>query len=330
MVWLQFIVSAVFIVLVAMKLAEYGDAIALHTKLGGMFVGTLLLAGATSLPEVLTTINSINIGLPDLAAGNLFGSNMFNMFLLAALDMVNYKKRILRLSAFKHALSGSLAIFLIALTVFFVMADLDMQIGWVGVDSIIIILAYIAAIWLIQSNSSISAPPAEPLPEDLVGVPGLIPSIIGFLIATGVLIIVTPWLVSSSAGIAEITGLGMSFVGTTLLALVTSLPEFVTTFTAIRLGASDLAIGNLFGSNMFNIFALGLSDLFLTSGRFIGVIDPSFLVIGMLGLIMTALALIGNIARLEKRFLFIEIDALLIIVVHFAGLWLLYNRGISP
>ena len=81
MVWFQFIISAAIIVLVAIKLAEYGDAIALRTNFGGVFVGTLLLAGATSLPELLTTINSINQGVPDLAAGNLFGSNMFNMFI---------------------------------------------------------------------------------------------------------------------------------------------------------------------------------------------------------------------------------------------------------
>ncbi len=330
MVWFQFIISAIIIVLVAIKLAEYGDAIALRTNFGGLFIGTLLLAGATSLPELLTTINSINQSVPDLAAGNLFGSNMFNMFMLAALDLMNNQKRILRRSALKHALTGSLATFLIGISVFFIMANIDIRIGWVGVDSLVIVLVYIAAIWLIQSNNSISSPPAAPREEDLVGVPKLFPAVTGFLIATLILVVVTPWLVESSASIAEITGLGMSFVGTTLLALVTSLPELVTTMTAVKLGASDLAIGNLFGSNLFNIFALGFSDIFFTKGRFLSVIDPSFVLIGLLGLIMTGLGLIGNLARLEKKIFFIEIDALLLILVYFGGLFFLYNQGINP
>ena len=329
MIWFQFIFSAFIIVLAAIKLAEYGDSIALRTNLGGMFIGTLLLAGATSLPELLTSINAITQAVPDLAAGNLFGSVMLNMFLLAVLDIINSKKRILRRSILRHALSGSLAMFLIAISVFFIMANMDIKIGWVGLDSITIILIYFGAIWLIQQNNSISTPPKQPSTEDLIGVPRLIPSIIGFLIATGLLIIVTPWLVESSAGIARITGLEMSFIGTTLLALVTSLPEIVTTVTAIRLGASDMAIGNLFGSNMFNIFALGLTDLFYLNGRYLSIIDPSFLLIGLLGLIMTGLGLIGNIARFEKKIFFIEIDALLLTLTYLGGIWFLYSRGIN-
>ncbi len=329
MVWFQFFISALIIVLAAIKLAEYGDAISLRTGFGGVFVGTLLLAGATSLPELLTTINSINQGVPDLAAGNLFGSNMLNMFLLATMDLMNSQKRILRRSVLRHALTGSLAVFLIGISVFFIMANLDIKLGWVGVDSITIILVYFGAIWLIQNNNSITTPPKEPTEEELTGVPGLLPSIIGFLVSTGLLFIVTPWLVESSAGIADITGLGMSFIGVTLLAFVTSLPELVTTITAIRLGASDLAIGNLFGSNMFNIFALGLSDFFFLKGRYLSIIDPSFLLIGMLGLIMTGLALIGNIAKLDKKIFFIEIDALLLILIYFGGIWFLYVNGVN-
>jgi cation:H+ antiporter len=155
-------------------------------------------------------------------------------------------------------------------------------------------------------------------------------AILGFLIASGILVVVTPWLVESSALIAEITGLGMSFVGTTLLAFVTSLPELVTTMTAVRLGASDLAIGNLFGSNMFNMFALGLSDLFFLNGRYLGSIDPSFVIIGLLGLIMTGMGLIGNLVRLERKIFFIEIDALLLILVYVGGLYFLYTQGINP
>lgn len=227
----------------------------------------------------------------------------------------------------KHALSGSLAVFMIGLVVFFIMADIQVSVGWVGVDSLIIIAAYVIAIRLIQTNMTVatSSTPVE-IPE---GIPSLRKGVIGFSIAALALILITPLMVRSSIGIAEVTGLGTTFVGTTLVALVTSLPELVTTVAALRLGADDMAIGNLFGSNLFNMFALALTDFFYLQGSFFSVIDPAFLLVGMLGLLMTSMGLIGNLARLERRIWIIELDAAALMVTYFAGLYLLYIRGIG-
>jgi cation:H+ antiporter len=328
MVWLQFVLASVLIVVAAMQLAKYGDVIAVRTRLSGMFIGVLLLAGATSLPELLTTISSIFQGVPNLAAGNLLGSNMFNMFVLAILDLIHRNQRLLRKAALKHALSGSLAVFMIGLVVFFMMADLQATILWVGVDSMVVIGVYVIAVRLLQSNPLAPVRPAVEA-EIPAGTPGLRTGLIGFGLAAAALVVITPYLVSSSAEIAEITGLGATFVGTTLVALVTSLPEMVTTLAALRIGADDMAIGNLFGSNLFNMFALGLADFFYLDGRFLGVIDPAFMLVGMLGLLMTGMGLIGNLSRLERRVLFVEVDALLLIVVYFFGMFLLYSRGIA-
>lgn len=325
MVWLIFFLSSALIVAAATQLARYGDVIAIRTRLGGMFIGLLLLAGATSLPEMLTSINSISLGEPNLAAGNLLGSNMFNMFLLVVLDFIHRKQRLLRKAALKHALSGALTMLIIGMVVFFIVANIDLKIGWIGVDSLVIIAVYVLAIRLVQSNSDHA--PAQhdaPIPA---GTPSIQRGIIGFLLAAGALVLITPYMVSSSAEIAQITGLGTTFVGTAMVALVTSLPELVTTLAAARLGADDMAIGNLFGSNMFNMFALGLTDLFFTQGRFLGVIDPGFLVVGMLGLVMTGMALVGNLAKLKRRVLWIELDALALALIYIAGMWLLYSRG---
>jgi cation:H+ antiporter len=330
MVWVQFILTAAIIVYVATQLAKYGDVIAIRTKLGGMFVGTLLLAGVTSLPEVLTTISALWNNEPNLAAGNLLGSNMFNMLLLAVLDMVHYKQRLLRKAAFKHALSGGLAMFMIGLAVFFVLADIDLKVGWVGVDSLILIAVYIVGIRLLQTNPLATNLQPAAAPELPPHMPSLRKALIGFILAALALVIVTPLMVNSSIRIAEITGLGTTFVGTTLVALVTSLPEMVTTIAAAKFGADDMAVGNLFGSNLFNMAALGLTDFFYLGGRFLGVIDPAFVLVGLLGLIMTGMGLIGNLARLEKRIAFIEIDALLLILVYICGLVFLYSRGVSP
>ena len=128
MVWLEFLTAAALITFAFMQLSKYGDVISLRTNLGGMFTGTLLLTTATSLPELLTTISSVRSGVPDLAAGNLFGSNMFNIVLLAILDLAHYRRHISRKNAEKHALSGSLAVMLISLAIFFIIADFPPQI----------------------------------------------------------------------------------------------------------------------------------------------------------------------------------------------------------
>jgi cation:H+ antiporter len=325
--WLTFTFAAAVIVVAAMFLAKFGDAIAIRTRLGGMFVGALLLAGATSLPEVLTTISSFQQGVPDLAAGNLLGSNMFNMLVLALLDMLFRKARILRRVAMRHALTASVAALLMGMAAFFILADIDVRIGWVGIDSLLLMAVYLVGMRLLQSGGpSADAREPEPVPE---GTPRLAVSLVGFAIAAGALVVATPFLVRSSAQIAEVTGLGAGFIGTILVAMVTSLPELVTTIAAVRIGAYDLAVGNLFGSNAFNIFALGLADAFYLPGRFLGVVDPTFALVALLGLILTTMALIGNLIRVGRRLVFIEIDALAIFVVYFAGMAFLYIRGIG-
>ncbi len=325
MTWIVFFITAVVIVLAATQLAKYGDIIAVRTRMGGMFIGVLLLAGATSLPEVLTSVSALRENTPNLAAGNLLGSNTFNIFLLAIIDLANRNQRILRKAALKHAVTGSLTVLMIGLVLFFMLANIDIKIGWVGLDSLILIVVYIIAVRLIHKDSPTpSTEKEEAIPD---GTPSLMKGIIGFLLAATVLVIITPYMVKSANEIAEITGLGTTFIGTTLVALVTSLPELVTTLAAVKIGAADMAIGNLFGSNMFNMFALGLTDLFYTQGRFLDAIDPSFLLIGIAGLVLTCLGLIGNLIKLEKRIWFIEIDALLIMLFYFGSLWLLYVRS---
>lgn len=325
MTWIIFILSAAGIVLAATQLAKYGDIIAARTKLGGMFIGVLLLAGATSLPEVLTSVSALQQGSPNLAAGNLLGSNGFNMVLLAILDLAYRKHRILRSAALKHALTGSLAIFMICMVVFFMLAGIDAKIGWVGIDSILLMVLYIVGVKLIQGNQIVPSVVSEDLELD-PKTPKLLTGIIGFSAAAAILVVITPVMVKNADIIAAQTGLGESFIGITLVALVTSLPELVTTIAAIKIGAVDMAIGNLFGSNMFNMFALGFSDLFYTEGRLLGAIDPSFLLVGIIGVVMTCIALIGNVTKLERRIGFIEIDAAVLILFYIGGLWLLYIR----
>lgn len=328
MIWLEFALSATLVVLAAIKLAEYADDIALRTKLGGMFIGTLLLAGATSLPELLTALSSISQQVPELAAGSIFGSSMFNMLLLAVLDLVNPRSRILRNVAVNHALSAGIAVLLTSLAVFFLVADVEIQVGWVGLDSLILMGMYLLGMVLIFSKNSQLTHVEQAGGDQERQIIALIPPVVGFLGAAVVLILVTPWLVRSSVGIADITGLSAGFIGAILVAVVTSLPEVVTVVAATRIGAHDLAVGNLFGSNIFNIFALASVDLFYFQGRFLSTVDPALTLAGMAGLLLTSLGLVTTVAQIERRFLVVELDAMLIILGYVGAMLLLYSRGI--
>ncbi len=331
MIWLTFFLSAAIIVLAAIKLAEYGDAIGYRTGLGGMFIGTLLVASATSLPELLTAINSIRQDVVDLAAGGMLGSNMFNMFLLGVLSLLFFRQRVLRRVAMKHALSGSVAMFVIGLVTFFIMARIRLRIGWVGLDSLLVAGTGVAGMWFIWANApGTPGAPSAPAPEvEEEGIPSLRWALVGFTLAAVVLILASPHLVRSSAAIADATGLSTGFIGTLALATITSLPELVTIIAAVRLGAHDLAVGNLFGSNIFNMFALGLTDLFYTRGNLFSAISPDLALVGLLGLLLTGIGLIGNQARLDRFIWVVELDGILLVVGYLVGLGFLYLRGIG-
>lgn len=328
MVWIEFLVSSVVVVITAVKLAEYGDVIAVRTKLGGVLFGTIFLAGATSLPELIASISAFGAGAPNLAAGNFFGSNMVNVMLLALIDLVYYQVPLLRLTAVNHALTATLTTILMLVAVVSILADIDLTIGWVGWDSLLLILLYFGGIWLMQrENNQAALPP--PVVEPTETFPTLRRGVVGFAIATVVLVAVVPWLVSSSTRIADITGLGTGFIGTALLSLITSLPELLAMVAAVRLGALDMAVGNIFGSNVFNMLAVGLADFFYLDGRFLGAIDQNFALVALLGLLLTNLALAGSLARTERKYLFIKVDSIAIIVVYLLGMYLLFIRGIG-
>ena len=166
--------------------------------------------------------------------------------------------------------------------------------------------------------------PADMTEAELNEIPSLQVGLIVFTVAAVVLGLICPFMVRASETISEITGLGTSFVGSTLVAFVTSLPEMVTSISAISIGAADMALGNLFGSNMFNMFGIGIADIFYTKGRFLSTVDNSFIVVGMLGVLMTSFGLIGNIVKFKRVGRVIDIDSIIMALMYFAGMYLLF------
>lgn len=326
---LQFLGLAVVVAAAGTALALAADRIAEVTRLGRLLVGSLLLAGATSLPELSVDISAIRRGLADLAIGDLLGSSLMNLLILAILDLaVRSRGGMLSRQAASHALSGTLSIGLTSLVGLAVLtADRlpAFTVLNVGGWSWGILIAYSLGARMIFINQRIaarsaaeaaeaaaaSAAPAEP---PLQGWAGLLRPAAVFLLATVVLVVVGPRLAETAGELADRSGLGRTFVGTTLVALATSLPELVASITAIRVGAFDLVVGNVFGSNAFNMVLFAPLDA-MHDGPLFTAANPAHAASSLAVILATVIAVLGQLYSLERRTRIVEPDAVLMLLV---------------
>lgn len=333
--WFFFVVSAGAIVFAGTKLSRYGDQIAELTGLGRLWIGVVLMAAATSLPEVFTTMSAGWIDAPDLAAGNLFGAGMSNMLTLGLIDLLYRQKRVWQQAALGHTLTATLAMVLTALAAFFVLLRVEVVHFGVGFESVILLILYVLGMRLVFRQEDMARRQLEhkAVVEGLAEEPGsdgsrrdaLHYAVRGFSIGALVLLVAAPVLAWSAERIAEESGMTATFIGTSLVAITTSLPELVVSISAVRLGAFDLAVGNLFGSNAFNMAAFFFADLAYRGGGLLSTVSSTHALTALWAIIMMNIGLMGIIYRAERRFRLIEPDSLLMIVVYVLGLWLLFN-----
>lgn len=319
---LVFLVAAAFVTWGGVRLARAGDQIAEHTRLSRLVVGMLLVAAATSLPEIVTDVSAALAGAPDLAIGDLFGSSMANMAILAVLDLV-HRHRVWPSVEIGHSRVASVAIALTALAVLGMLTPEGWRLGWVGLDSVVIALAYVAAVaWVHRSPVSRFGGELVPVPTGWTRARRVQvrTAVVRFASAALVILVSAPVLARSGQQIAELTGVGETFVGAAMLAVATSLPELVASLAAVRIGAYDLAVGNLFGSNAFNMFALLLVDLAYTGGPVLNAADPSQAVAGVGAILLMALALAALVHGLETRVRRLEPDAVLLLLGYVGAL----------
>jgi cation:H+ antiporter len=198
----------------------------------------------------------------------------------------------------------------------------------VGVGSLSILVAYALGIRLVYYDQRFAA--GQQRQNALVLVPArsstLTRAILGFALAAVAIFAAAPFLARAAGQLAEWTGLGNTFVGTTLVALCTSLPELVASLAAVRLGAFDLALGNVFGSNAFNMVLLVPLDLAYPGSLLAGV-SPTHALTCLATILATAVTIMGQLYQVEQRIRFLEPDALLVILLVLGSLALIYTIG---
>ncbi|MDE2802077.1 MAG: hypothetical protein OXK21_04260 [Chloroflexota bacterium] len=319
-----FLGSSAVVIFSAIALARAGDVIAARTGLGHLWVGSLLIAGATSLPELVTNITAVRIDNPGLAAGNILGANMLNVSNLAVIAAVFGGREIYqRLSRGQEYLAIE-AFILTALAATYVLMDPDLN--WFGVTPAAI---SILVVYLIGSRVLYVASKAgggelqEQAPDKSLSWGWIV------FIVSAVFVAVSAWALAVSAdAIAEETGISASFIGVLAVAIVTTLPELTVGITAIRIGAPEMAVAGLYGSNAFNIAILAVADIAYVEGSLFGALDDSHIVAGGFAVLLMGLGLIQvRLRRTLKYFALTEPSTILIVAIYLAGLFLVFRAG---
>lgn len=325
---IQFLIIAGIVVIAGTYLAKYADELGEITGMGRSLAGILLLALATSLPELLVGCKAVLIPAEDLAVGDLLGSSLFNLLILAILDLVSRSRgRMLSRTSDTHALSALTGILLTAIVAFFILYEMNWTFLRLGPGAWVLLVAYLYSMRLIYHDQQLQRrqnPDSEETGEMPVENSGKV--IFGFILATAVIFIAAPILAEISDELANQSGLGGTIVGTLFVALVTSLPELVTTMTALRMGAVDLAVGNIFGSNAFNMGLLVGIDL-CYEGSLLSAVSSTHAITAAMVIIVTAVSLQGMLYRPPKRLWVLEPDAVLMILLVSSALIVVWLMG---
>jgi cation:H+ antiporter len=323
MLWVQFIISALLIVAAGTRLTRSADTIAEHTGLGALWAGVFLLPLATSLPELVTSWRAAVILAPDLSIGNVFGSNLFNISIIAMIDLTQGKGPVLTRCSQRHIFTAAMGIILTGYAAIIMLVPFPGRFLWVGFDTLMIPVFYVLGSWLLIRMERRHAVEAATI--DLsVRERSLVGAILWFVAAAGVIVFAGTTLADTGEAIARETGLGQTLVGSLLIGITTSLPELVTTFTAARMGILDMAIGNIFGANLFNIMIIFFADLFYTGGPIMQNISPIHLVTAVMSIILTALAVAGLIYRSQRSFIRLGFDSIAIVGGYVLAMILLF------
>lgn len=319
------------------KLTQQADNIAEAFGLARGWVGLLMLATITSMPELVTSGTAVWLEQPDLSMGNIYGSCCFNIAIISLLNIIRKKGSLLTDANSAHVLSSAFGITLIVMSMLLLVAIQSFGAGGAEANiaewavSAMVFGTYLASMRMMyryEKEQALAAAGDVPLsgekPKGLVG---------GFAL-TGVLVIVASiWLTKTGDVLQDHPidfwggrKLGGSFVGLFFLAIATSLPEITTSFAAVRLGHVDLALGNLFGSNMFNIFVLPFLKLTSAArGQAVIFNTETFnfntaLFAGGLAILLTAVAIAGLTYRSKRKLLRFGFDSILIAIIYMAGM----------
>lgn len=303
--WATFGACAALIGLAGPQLSRSGDLIAGKLGMSGSWIGIVMIASVTSLPELVTGASAVTVAdAPNIAVGDVFGSCVLNLLLLVVLDFLQRGESVYRRARQGHVLSAGFGIVLIGFAGLGVLMRDDaaaLAIGHVGIHTPVIALLYVLAmrsvfIYEREQREAFAEAIVDRHPEITLRM-----AFVRYAMAALVIVGAGGWLPFAGVRLAEAMGWDRTFVGTLLVATATSLPELVVTIAALRIGALDLAIANVLGSNLFNIAILAFDDVLYGHGPLLAHVSPMHAVSAMSAMVMTGIVVVGLLYRPRRR-----------------------------
>ena len=269
MIYAFYLILAILIVFLSNKASEYVDLIDKKSTLSGAFIGGVIFSAVTSLPELFTSITStIMLDKPGLCIGNILGSDLFNLMILAVLILLSYKS-LMKANISKSHIKVTFMVCLIYMAILFQMMDIfHFEILTVSITTLLIFVFYTLGIrYMSSENGEISAQPENVVEDNKASKLSLRQVVIRFIIVSIGIIALSISITYVTDMIATKHNLGYGLAGALFLGIATSLPEVASTIALFRLKNYNIAISNIIGSNIFNLLILGIADvLYLGKG----------------------------------------------------------------
>ncbi len=332
-----FLLAAGIVWMAGARLVIYGDKLSNRFGLSRAFIGLVFLATVTELPEIATTLTAAIAGNAKLVLGNMFGGVTFQTAILAVVDLLLVRYALTSWPRKPtHALEAVLLIIL--LNIVLAVSYLgEFEVFWgIGLGALLLALFYPLVIALLRRYDEQSPWLPIDIPEGDIET-GIIArskrlegrttrSIVIYAAFYSILILFAGFVTANRADIiADQTGLGSSFVGITLLAAATSMPELSTTVAAVRIGAYTMAISNIFGSNLIMVVLILPADFAYRQGPILSEIDQVVQFSIVTGILVTSIYVSGILIRRTPRLFGAGIDSVLVLAVYLIGLFAAYK-----
>lgn len=303
--WTQFLICMIVIGYAGGKLARYGDIIGEKAGWSGNLAGLLLLSTVTSLPELATGISAAGFAnQPDIAVGDVFGSCVFNLLILAFLDAMRRREPLYGSVSQNHILSAAFGMGLISVAgaALVLGKRLDGFVLWqVGIVSPVIVVLYVLAMRAIHTQDKRHGDDTRH--ADQGGEIGMRRAIMLYAASALAVVAAGGYLPFVATRLSALMGWESSFVGTLFVAAATSMPELSVAITALRIGQVDMAVGSILGSNMFNMVMLAVDDVAYRSGPLLSAVSPVHATTVFVALAMSGLVIGALVTRTRTRVL---------------------------
>lgn len=301
-----FLFLAGLTVFLSFKLSYYADLLNKTTNISGVFIGGILLAGITSLPEFVTCLSSIFLNNPYLAIGDILGSNFFNIAMMCLFDILFIKTMFYNYTKNKYYIIYLLLIINYFIMYLFMGGIFNLELFNIGIPSFIIIISYI--IYLKKAQEKDSKKEIIKTKEHVL---------LKFLFVGILMVIVSIFLTLIVNLIADKNpNVASSFIGAILLGITTSMPEVITFIALIKMKSFDLALSDIIGSNLFNLLILAIGDIFLKNKEIYYFVDKESMFLLVFGFILTILSFYQNNRKVVKNKLIYIIPSLIGVLLY--------------